>query len=116
MTPPPNDFEGGDEEWMSMTPYQRWYFQNKESEIKRTRKQREDKRDWFEHLKCDLECQRCGFDGHPAAIDFHHPDEDGDQRMSPSEMVHRNYSREKVLEEIQTLIPLCANCHRIEHN
>ena len=56
------------------------------------------------------ECQICGYSKHQVALDFHHID--------PSEkdfaMGHKGYTRswEKIKEELDKCILLCATCHR----
>jgi len=116
ISPPPEGYEGTDEEWSSLSPYQRWYFQNSDSEIKRSAEQRKSKRKKLREHKEKLECEWCGFDEHYSALDFHHPDEDGDERMSVSYMANHNHSWEKIRREIDTLVVLCSNCHRIAHH
>lgn len=58
-------------------------------------------------------CQSCGYDKCMAALEFHHKD--------PSEkefgIGHKGYTRsfEKVKNELDKCVMLCANCHREEH-
>lgn len=68
-------------------------------------------RAWLWEYKSTLDCSRCGYNSHPAAIQFHHVN---GKTMNISEMV-RKYSIEKIKGEIAKCIPLCANCHTIEH-
>lgn len=56
-------------------------------------------------------CVRCGWSGHPAGYEFHHPDpsiKEGD----PCEML-RKYNWDRVLQEIDKCELLCATCHNI---
>lgn len=58
-------------------------------------------------------CEYCGYIGHPSVYDFHH--------KNPLEkdfgISHSGYTRswDKVREEIDKCLLLCANCHREEH-
>lgn len=62
------------------------------------------------HLMGD-KCQDCGFDNHPAALQFHHVD--GSKEMDWSKM--RQVSHDKMIEELGKCVLLCANCHCIRH-
>ena len=70
---------------------------------------------WFRDYKKQLKCNRCGYNKHPAALDFHHTDHksklDWVARMSKNKN-----NKEKIMEEISKCEVLCANCHRIEHS
>ena len=56
-------------------------------------------------------CRLCGFDGHPAALEFHHLDPD-EKRFSLS--VHGvTRSIEKLREEARKCVLLCSNCHSL---
>ncbi len=57
-------------------------------------------------------CQRCGFDKHIAALEFHHQD--------PSQKEFQlaaggTTSWEKLKEEAKKCEMICSNCHQIEH-
>jgi hypothetical protein len=56
-------------------------------------------------------CSRCGFDEHPAALDFHHRDDE--EKLFSIGAGPCQYSWAKILEEIAKCDVLCANCHRI---
>ena len=73
--------------------------------------------EWFEKSSYNV-CEKCGFDKHPKAIDFHHKDPktkifgigkfiNGRQCNDENKLI--------VLEEIKKCVCLCANCHRIHH-
>lgn len=56
-------------------------------------------------------CADCDGIFHPAAFDFHHLD------PSDKETVIRfSWSWDRLKEELQKCILLCANCHRIRHH
>jgi hypothetical protein len=56
-------------------------------------------------------CQKCNGVFDLAVYDFHHI---GQKDGSPSNMIG-NASIQKIAEEIEKCVLLCANCHRIEH-
>jgi heterodisulfide reductase subunit B len=56
-------------------------------------------------------CQNCHGVFDLAAYDFHHT---GKKEADPSHLIN-NASIQKIAEEIEKCILLCANCHRIEH-
>lgn len=58
------------------------------------------------------QCARCGYDSHPAALDFHHRDpSEKDFKISNGNTI----AWDKVKVELDKCELLCANCHRIEH-
>ena len=62
--------------------------------------------------KKTIRCKECGIRDH-RVIDFHHI---RDKEFAISNMVYRGYSRKRIQQEIDKCIPLCSNCHRIEHH
>lgn len=77
-----------------------------------------DKRAILNRYKVIKGCAECGFNAHPAALQFAHIDEATKYRVNgkpvqPSNMVHR-YSWTTVKAEIAKCRVLCANCHMIE--
>ena len=88
-----------------------WYQRNRETIIQRTRERKKKKRqEWWEY-KAGLSCFFCGFN-HPAVIDFHHPKNSGETKVSYYVQQGR---WKKAYEEVEKCIPLCSNCHRIYH-
>ena len=61
--------------------------------------------------KKTLECKHCGIADH-RVLEFHHL---GDKDHDISNMVNHGYGWSRVEEEIDKCIPLCCNCHRLEH-
>lgn len=58
-------------------------------------------------------CQVCGYDKYIGALEFHHVDPEGkDFGISSKGYTH---SWDKVKEEIQKCVLVCANCHREIH-
>ncbi len=54
-------------------------------------------------------CVRCGYQGHVAALDFHHLDP---QKKNFAISTLKNHSFRKMKDELDKCILLCANCHR----
>ena len=71
---------------------------------------------WYYDYKKTLKCEKCGFDKHPAALDFHHLDPSKkDFKVSKHKITCSEEKKKIILNEISKCIVLCANCHRIEH-
>ena len=62
--------------------------------------------------KKTIKCKECGIQDH-RVIDYHHI---RDKEFAISNMVYRVYSWKRIQKEIDKCIPLCSNCHRIEHH
>ena len=62
-------------------------------------------------MKIDRGCDRCDYNKCPAALEWHHPNQDKDG--DPSNLL--KISLDKYLEEIKKCELLCSNCHREEH-
>lgn len=59
-------------------------------------------------------CERCGYDKHLAALEFHHLDPtEKDFTITTSKHSH---SWVKIQAELDKCILLCSNCHGIEHS
>jgi hypothetical protein len=70
-------------------------------------------RKWFRELKATLHCKDCG-ENHPACLQFHHrrrSEKTGDMAT----LLSRNWSRQRILEEVAKCDVLCANCHAKLH-
>ncbi len=65
--------------------------------------------DW---IKSSIGCQRCGFNEHPSALDFHHVD-GKDKGMTT--LGAKDWGPKKIQKEIMKCVVHCANCHRITH-
>ncbi len=91
-----------------------WYAANREKRITAVKDNRKRLQALMVEYKSKLSCERCGYNQHPAALDFHH--KDGSTKLfSMGQAPTRGYSWETILEEIAKCEVLCANCHRIEH-
>lgn len=58
-------------------------------------------------------CERCGYNKHPAALEFHHKNP---EQKDFSIGRYMNKSWESIKNEINKCELLCSNCHRIEHS
>ncbi len=92
-----------------------FYLRHKNQELARNLDRKKQQIEWFQQYKIGLRCVRCGYDKHPAAIDFHHRDPQTKQ-FNISRMPHEGYSQKRILNEIKKCDIICSNCHRIEHN
>jgi hypothetical protein len=86
--------------------YQRQhYLKNKEKIAARYWETREK----LNQLKLATGCARCGFNAHPAALDYNHID----PATKSFSVTNVDRGWERVQEEIAKCELLCANCHRI---
>ena len=71
------------------------------------------KKNDVQELKAKCTCVKCG-DQRGYVLDFHHinPQE---KENTIARMTSNNYTLEKVYQEIEKCIVLCANCHREFH-
>ncbi len=56
-------------------------------------------------------CEECGYDEHPAAMEFHHKKE---KKFTISSVANKKW--EIVKKEMSKCELLCSNCHRILHS
>jgi len=90
-----------------------WYPKNSTKHKKMVAVNRRQKKDWFQDIKSKLFCSQC-HENHPACLDFHHLGL-SEKVLEVSSMKSRNFSREKITQEIKKCIVLCSNCHRKLH-
>jgi len=89
-----------------------YYEKNGEKVRKRAAELKRIKRKtWYEY-KGTFKCTICGF-SHSAAMDFHHVDRSNYRSVNK---LAQNGNYAAAMEEIKKCIPLCANCHRIQHH
>ncbi len=114
IRPKPDDVNLPDEkDWYDLTPRQRWYYEHRALEVERANRRIDGIKRWFHELKRDeFDCTDCG-EGDPACLEFHHPNDD--KTLGVSRMVNDGYSRDRIREEIEKCVPLCANCHARRH-
>lgn len=68
------------------------------------------RRDIIQKIKLERGCVDCGYNTHPAALDFDH--RRGEPKVKDVSKLLTN-SMEKLLAEIAKCDVVCANCHRI---
>jgi hypothetical protein len=89
-----------------------WYLQNKELVKQRQRDQRASIRKWLLDYKQRHGCNKCS-QRHPAALDFHHLDEN--KEFEIADAVMHKWAIARIEAEVAKCQVLCANCHRILH-
>jgi hypothetical protein len=91
------------------------YESNKESTLRRIKKNKKRNKEWYREYKKTLKCCECG-ENHPACLDFHHMDPTK-KEIEISSFINNTYSINTIMEEIEKCMVLCANCHRkLHHN
>ena len=79
--------------------------------VKYTRPNVESKMQEIHQYQLEKGCADCGYNTHPAALEFDHLPNTEKKFNIGEEM--GNYSREKLWEEIEKCDVVCANCHAI---
>lgn len=69
---------------------------------------------WLHDIKSRLCCSGCGYNDHPAALQFHHHNDDKVGEVTKL-LLTKNASLDVVLAEIAKCVVLCANCHLVLH-
>ena len=69
------------------------------------------KREMLNDIKTKSGCVKCGYNEHPAALDFNH--KDPSQKLGNIAEKAKSWSYKKLLDEVAKCEVLCANCHRI---
>jgi hypothetical protein len=82
---------------------------------KKARELKAKRKAWLIEQKSGLCCAECGYDKHPAALQFHHVDENTKVGNVSKMVATPNVKFEVILIEIAKCIVLCANCHAIHH-
>lgn len=86
----------------------KYYENNKTEEKQRTKSFKISKRKWYTELKEKLSCP-CG-EKHIAVLQFHHLNpEEKDFEISLA--IGKNWSKQRIIDEMKKCIILCANCH-----
>ena len=88
------------------------YEKDKQKTIDRNKRTKKRNLIWFEKLKSNLKCNRCGED-HIATLQFHHIDPTK-KEINVGVMIN-TYSIKTIKKEIEKCEVLCANCHTIHH-
>lgn len=70
--------------------------------------------DFLRNYKSDKKCTKCGYKEHPEILQFHHRDP-SEKEFKMGKGSVGNYSREKLMKEIEKCDLLCPNCHLWHH-
>jgi hypothetical protein len=89
----------------------RYYDRNKELYFEKNKRRREELRQ-LSRIAKDKPCADCGQRFPPYVMDLDHRT-DCDKVLEVAQMIALNWSKEKVLAEIEKCDVVCANCHRI---
>jgi hypothetical protein len=87
------------------------YEKHKQTNLKRTAKNKLKSLEWYKNLKKTLSCCVCG-EKEPECLDFHHIDS-SEKDFILSEIKRESIGRMK--NELNKCACLCANCHRKHH-
>lgn len=103
------------EEWKEyMRNYQRsWHQRNKERRLARLYEKKAAIYEYVQNIKNQLRCADCG-EQHPATLQFHHLNSEN-KTFTIGDAVKRGFSLDRIKQEIEKCIVLCANCHFIRH-
>jgi hypothetical protein len=93
------------EDWFSPECY--YAYEERQNKIKE--KRQEDRKEFLNNHKIEKGCTLCGYNKHPAALDFSHKDP---KSKSFNVSAGRFYSMKRLMKEINKCDILCANCHR----
>jgi hypothetical protein len=69
------------------------------------------RRHWLDKYKTTQRCCECGYNAHPAALDFDHIDPSTKEFTIPQYVERANLKR--LMGEVRKCRVICANCHRI---
>jgi hypothetical protein len=89
------------------------YSKNKEYNIQKTKKYKDDIKSFLDGYKKNLKCEKCS-ETDIACLDFHHLN-CSEKDFEIGIAVSRGYSIDKIKQEIEKCVILCANCHRKLH-
>lgn len=103
------------EEWKEyQRNYQRsWHQRNKEKRLIKSYKRRAAIHEYVQEIKRQLHCADCG-ELHPATLQFHHLNSEN-KMFNIGDAVSDAISVDRIKEEIEKCVVLCANCHAIRH-
>lgn len=90
-----------------------YYWKNKQKELQRISKRKEEIAQWYKQYKTTLSCQNCG-EKTPICLDFHHKNID-EKEFSLALVKSWGWGKIKIEKEILKCIVLCSNCHRKMH-
>jgi len=71
--------------------------------------------EWVNNKKLEIGCSICGYKEFAECLQYHHIDK-GNKKNTISTLLSSFYTKERIQEEIDKCIVLCANCHAILHD
>lgn len=92
---------------------QKHYNENKSKYKQSAAQCKSTKRDWYIELKQSLTCEICG-ESRWWCLDFHHTDPSS-KETEIFDMINRNLSKKRILNEITKCVVVCKNCHADIH-
>lgn len=113
---PPEGVDKGVDEWRELSYDTQYYHANKDRQeyIRERAQERKDEiKEIFDKEKRSEGCSQCE-ESEPCALDYHHLGDD--KYIEVANMLRLGYSEEKVREEVEKCVLLCANCHRKYHH
>jgi 5-methylcytosine-specific restriction endonuclease McrA len=90
-----------------------WYPKNKARRVELNLAWRKKIREQYQDYKKTLSCLVCG-ENEPACLDFHHTNP-SEKEMAVREILNKNRSFARLMEEVKKCVVLCSNCHRKFH-
>jgi len=69
---------------------------------------------WYYKYKQTLECEHCGYNRKPRALEFHHTH--NNKKANVSDMIGNKNSIETIMKEIKKCVVLCVLCHAEQHD
>lgn len=106
-----------DENQEKLRKYRReWYYRNQKQEQEKARKRRKifrkEQIKWFNSLKQQCSCIKCG-ESESICLDFHHTNPKKKKFTIASNIT--KISKKEILNEIKKCVVLCSHCHRKLH-
>lgn len=96
--------------------YQReWYRKNSSRKIALSRSRVSKYKTLIREYKSEMGCYECGVNN-GACLDFHHKNKKEKIIAISLAIVHKNWGKDKLLNEASKCIVLCSNCHRKHHS
>lgn len=98
--------------WLSPEKFEAYKAKISKAGVVCQRNRRAKQKEWVDYIKVSTGCEECGYNAHPAALDFDHIDR-STKSFDVSQYVGAK-SDEAIMAEIRKCRVLCANCHRIK--
>ena len=95
------------------TYHRSWHQRHREKRLTRIYERKAAIYEYVQNLKSQLSCVDCG-EQHPATLQFHHLNSE-DKVFNISTAARHGTSLNRIKQEIQKCVVLCANCHFIRH-